>query len=86
MLRWICRHHHHKLFMVMQDNSLVGTDTSHNLNLDVHPSRVVAALSGINPHEQTGHTPVVLVRVEHLHSLLPDAHFQLDVIMTSLRG
>src|SRR6185437_1370984 len=30
--------------------------------------------------------PVVLVRAEHLHSLLPDAHFQLEVIMNSLRG
>ena len=99
MLRWICRHHYHKLFMVMQDmhplleppdphpdSSPVGTDTSHNLKLEVHPGRAVAALSGINPHEQTRHTPVVLVRAEHLHSLLPDAHFQLEVIATSLRG
>ena len=30
--------------------------------------------------------PVVLVRVEHLHSLLLDAHFQLEVIVNSLRG
>ena len=99
MLRWICRHYNHKLFMVMQvihplleqpdprpDSSPVGTDISHNLKLEVHPGRAVAALIGINPDEQTGHMPVVLVRAEHLHSLLPDAHFQLDVIATSLRG
>jgi hypothetical protein len=99
MLRWICRHHNHKLFMVMQDmhpllersdphpdNSSVGTDTSHNLKLEVHPGRAVAALSGINPHERIGHTPAGPVRAEHLHSLLPDAHFQPEVIATSLRG
>ena len=99
MLRWICRHYNHKLFMVMQvmhplleqldphqDSSPVGTDISCNLKLEVHPGRAVAALSGINPDEQTGHMPVVLVRVEHLHSLLPDAHFQIEVIVISLRG
>ena len=98
MLRWICRHHNHKLFMVMQvmhplleqpdpppDSSLVGTNISHNLKLGVHPGRVVAALIGINPDEQIGHMPVVLVRAEHLLSLLPDAHFQLEVIVNSLR-
>ena len=96
MLQCICHHYNHKLFMVMHllleqpdprpDNSLVGTDISRNMKLEVHPGRAVAALSGINPHEQTGHTPVVLVRAEHLHSLLSDAHFQLEVIATSLRG
>ena len=46
-------------------NSLVGTDTSHNPKLVDHHGKVQAALSGINPHERTGHTPVVLVRAEH---------------------
>jgi len=68
------------------DSSPVGTDISHNLKLGVHPGRAVAALIGINPDEQTGHMPVVLVRAEHLHSLLPDAHFQLEIIVISLRG
>ena len=99
MLQWICRHYNHKLFMVMQDmhplleqsdpcpdSSPVGTDISHNLKLGVHPGRVVAALIGINPDEQIGHMPVVLVRAEHLHSLLPNAHFQLEVIAISLKG
>ena len=99
MLRWTCRHHNHKLFMVMQDmhplleqpdhrpdSSPVGTDISRNLKLEVHPGRAVAALIGIKLEEQTGHMPVVLVRAEHLHSLLPDTHFQLEVITTSLRG
>jgi len=99
MLRWTCRHHNHKLFMAMQvmhplleqpdprlDSSPVGTDISHNLKIEVHPGRAVAALCGINPDEQTGHMPVVLVRAELLHSLLPDAHFQLEVIVISLRG
>ena len=99
MLRWIYRHHNHKLFMVMhgmrlpverQDphtgNSLVGTDTSHNPKLEDHHGKAQEALSGINPHEQTGHTPMVPVRAGHLHSLLPDAHFQPEVIATSLMG
>jgi len=99
MLRWICRHYNHKLFMVMQvmhslleqpdprpDSSPVGTDISRNLKLEVHHGRAVAALSGINPDERTGHRPVVLVRAEHPHSLLPDAHLQLEVIVISLRG
>ena len=30
--------------------------------------------------------PVVLVRGEHLHFLPPDIHFQLEVIVISLRG
>ena len=68
------------------DSSPVGTDISHNLKLGVHPGRVVAALIGINPDEQTGHMPVVLVRAEHLHSLLPDAHFQPEVIATTFKG
>jgi hypothetical protein len=64
MLRWICRHYNHKLFMAMQvvhplleqsdprpDSSPVGTDISRNLKLEVHPGRAVAALSGINPDE-----------------------------------
>ena len=68
------------------DSSLVGTNISHNLKLGVHHGRVVAALIGINPDEQTGHMLVVLVRAEHLHSLLPNAHFQLEVIVNSLRG
>ena len=68
------------------DSSPVGTDISRNLKLEVHPGRAVAALIGINPDEQTGHMLVVLVRAKHLHSLLPDAHFQLEVITTSLRG
>ena len=98
MLRWICRHHNHKLFLVMQgmhplverpdphpDSSPVGTDMSRNPKLEDHHGKAQAALSGINPHERTGHTLVVLVRAEHLHSLLPDAHFQLEVIATSLR-
>ena len=95
MLRWICRHYNHNLFMVMHplleqpdprpDSKQVGTDISRNLKLEVHHGRAVAALSGINPDEQTGHMPVVLVRAEHLHSLLPDAHFQPEVIATSLR-
>ena len=99
MLQWICRHYNHKLFMVMQvmhprleqpdpwpDSSPVGTDISRNLKLEVHHGRAVANLSGINPDERTGHRPVVLVRAEHPHSLLPDAHFQLEVIVISLRG
>ena len=99
MLRWIYHHHNHKLFMVMQDmhplleqpdphpdSRPAGTDTSHNLNLDVHPSRAVAALSGINPDERTGHRLVVLVQAECPHSLLPDARFKLEVIVISLRG
>jgi len=86
MLRWICRHHHHKLFMVMQDNSLVGTDMYRNPKLEVHHGRVLVALSGSKLHEQTGHMPVVPVRAEHPPSLLPDAHFQPKVIATSLRG
>ena len=99
MLRWTCRHHNHKLFMVMQDmhplleqpdprpdNSPVGTDISRNPKLEDHHGRVQAVLIGINPHERTGRMPVVLVRAEHLHSLLPDAHFQPEDIMTSLRG
>ena len=57
-----------------------------HLKLEVHHGRAVAALSGINPDERTGHRPVVLVRAEHPHSLLPDAHFQLEVIVISLRG
>ena len=69
-----------------QDNSPVGADISRNLKLEVHPGRAVAALNGINPDRRTGHMPVVLVRVEHLHSLLPNAHFQLEVIVISLRG
>ena len=69
-----------------QDKSPVGTNISGNLKLEVHPGRAVVTLSGINPNEQTGHMPVVLVRAEHLHSLLPDTHFQLEVIMISLRG
>ena len=86
MLRWICRHYNHKLFMVMQvmhsllgqpdprpDSSPVGTDISRNLKLEVHPGRAVAALSGINSDDRTGHRPVVLVRAEHPHSSLPDA-------------
>ena len=48
--------------------------------------QVVAALIRINLDEQTGHMLVVLVRAEHLHSLLPGAYFQLEVIATSLRG
>ena len=59
---------------------------SHNPKLEVHHGRAVAALSGINPHERTGHMPVVLVRAEHLNSSLPDAHFQPEVIATSLRS
>jgi len=99
MLRWICRHHNHKLFMVMQvmhplleqpdsrpDSSPVGTDISRTPKLEVHHGKAQAALSGIKPHERTVHTPVVLVRAEHLHSLLPDAHFQHEVIATSLKG
>ena len=99
MLRWTCRHHNHKLFMAMQvvhplleqsdprpDSSPVGTDISRNLKLEVHHGRAVAALSGINPDERTGHRPVVLVRAEHPHSLLPDARFQLEVIVISLWG
>ena len=99
MLRWICRHHNHKLFMVMQDmhplleqpdsrpdSSPVGTDISRTPKLEVHHGKAQAAMSGIKPHERTGHTPVVLVRAEHLHSLLPDAHFQHEVIATSLKG
>ena len=99
MLRWICRNYNHKLFMVMQvmhplleqpdprpGRNPIGTDISHNLKLEVHPGRAVTALIGINPDEQTGHMLVVLVRAEHLHSLLPDAYFQLEVIATSLRG
>ena len=93
MLRWICRHYNHKLFMAMQvvhplleqsdpwpDSSPVGTDISRNLKLGFHPGRAVAALSGINLDERTRHMPVVLVRAEHPHSLLPDARFQLEVI------
>jgi hypothetical protein len=83
MLRWICRHHHHKLFMVMQDmqdSSPVGTDMYRNPKLKVHHGRALVALSGSKLHEQTGHMPVVPVRAEHPHSLLPDA------IATSLRG
>ena len=68
------------------DSSPAGIDTSRNLKLEVHPGRVVTALSGINPLERTGLTPAVPVRAEHLHSLLPDAHFQPDVITTTLRG
>ena len=99
MQRWICRHHNHKLFMVMQgmhplleqpdprlDNSPLGTDISCNLKLEVHHGRAVVALNGINPDERTGHRPVVLVRAERPHSLLPDARFQLEVIVISLRG
>ena len=99
MLRWICRHYNHNLFMVMQvmhprleqpdprpDSKQVGTDISRNLKLEVHPGRAVAALSGINSDERTGHRPVVLVRVECPHSLLPDARFRLEVIVISLRG
>jgi len=69
-----------------QDSSPVGTDISRNLKLEVHHGRAVAALSGINPDERTGHRPVVLVRAERPHSLLPDARFQLEVIVISLRG
>ena len=99
MLRWLCRRHHHKLFMVMQgmhplverpdphpDSSPVGTDMSHNPKLEVHHGRALVALSGSKLHEPTGHTPVVLVQAGCPHSLLPDAHFQLEVIATSLRG
>src|SRR6185437_4624898 len=99
MLRWICRHYNHKLFMVMQvmhpllgqpdprpDSSPVGTNISHHLKLEVHHGRAVAALSGINPDERTGHRLVVLVQAERPHSLLPDACFQLEVIVISLRG
>ena len=99
MLRWICRHHHHKLFMVIQDmhplversdphsdRSPVRTDMSHNPKLEVHHGRALVALSGSKTHEQTGHTPMVPVRAEHPHSLLPDAHFQLEVIVISLKG
>ena len=98
MLRWICRHHHHRLFMVMQgmhplverpdphpDSSPVGTDMSHNPKHEVHHGRVRAVLSG-NKHGPTGPMPVVPVQAEHPHSLLPVAHFQLEVIMTTLRG
>ena len=56
------------------------------LPLEVHPGRAVAALSGINPDERTRHRPVVLVRAERPHSLLPDTRFQLEVIVISLRG
>jgi len=99
MMRWICRHHNHKLFLVMQgmhplverpdphpDSSSVGTDMFRNPMLEVHHGKAQVALSGINPHEWTGHTPATPVRAEHLHSLLPDAHFQPEVIATSLRG
>ena len=99
MLRWTCRHHNHKLFMVMQDmhplleqpdhrpdSSPVGTDMFRNLKSEVHHGKAQEALSGIKPHERTGRMPVVLVRAEHLHSLLPDAHFQHEVIATSLKG
>ena len=99
MLRWICHHLNHKLFMVMQDmhplleqpdhrpeSSPVGTDMFRNLKPEVHHGKAQAALSGIKPHERTGHTPVVLVRAEHLLSLLPDAQFQPEVIATSLEG
>ena len=99
MLQWTCRHLHHMLFMVMQDmhplleqpnhrpdSSPVRTDMFRNLKPEVHHGKAQAALSGIKPPEQTGHTPVVPVRAEHPHSFLPDAHFQLEVIMTSLRG
>ena len=68
------------------DSSPVGTDISRNLKLELHHGRAVAALSGINPDERTGHRPVVLVRAERPHSLLPDARFQLEVIVISLRG
>ena len=68
------------------DSSPVGTDISRNPKMEVHHGRVQAALSGINPHERTERMPVVLVRVEHLHSLLPDVHFQPEVIVTSLKG
>ena len=68
------------------DSSPVGTDISRNPKLEVHHGRVQATLSGINPHKRTGRMPVVLVRAEHLHSLLPDVHFQPEVIVTSLRG
>ena len=57
------------------DSSPVGTDISRNPKLEVHHGRVQAPLSGINLHEQTGHMLVILVRAEHLHSLLPDARF-----------
>jgi hypothetical protein len=56
MLQWICRHHHHKLFMVMQDmhpmvecldlhtsSNPVGTDMSHNPKLEVHHGKAQAA-------------------------------------------
>ena len=68
------------------DSSPLGIDISCNLKLEVHHGRAQAALSGINPHERTGRMLVVLVRAEHLHSLLPDAHFQPEDIVTSLRG
>jgi len=68
------------------DGSPVGTDISRNLKLEVHHGRAVAALSGINPDERAEHRPVVLVRAECPHSLLPDARFQLEVIVISLRG
>ena len=62
MLQWICRHHNHKLFMVIQDlhpeqpdphmgNSPIGTDTSRNLKQEVRHGKAQAALSAINLHE-----------------------------------
>ena len=99
MLRWLCRRLHHKLFMVMQGmhslverpdphpgSSSVGTDMSHNPKLEVHHGRALVALSGSKPHEPIGHSPVVPVQAERPHSLLPVAHFQPEVIATSLRG
>ena len=59
---------------------------SHNPKLEVHHGRALVALSGSKLHEPTGHTPVVLVQAGCPHSLLPDAHFQLEVIVISLRG